>query len=72
MIKRSVKFILLWTSVSWWKYLLHEDDKPRSVSILTKIKCRMSRHSCGPVYYDLHPSSTEPDWTCKKCGDYLG
>ena len=72
MIRKLINLILLWSSLSWWKYLLHEDKNPDSVSLWVKFKCRISRHSCGPVYYDLCPNATEPDWTCKKCGDYLG
>jgi hypothetical protein len=32
--------------------------------------CRLRGHPAGVVFYD--PIGTEPDMTCKNCGDNLG
>ena len=51
-------------SISMWKYSL---SKPFSWNAFF---CRMRGHPCGVVYYNA--TGTEPDMTCKNCGDDLG
>lgn len=56
--------ITLWFTYNWWKYLL---QKPFSLRTLF---CRVRKHPYGVVWFN--PSGTEPDMSCKNCGDDLG
>lgn len=53
-----------WFDKGWWEYLL---EKPLT---LKKFLCRISEHKSGPWYYNS--TGSEPDMTCRNCGDNLG
>lgn len=57
-----------WFTLEWWRYLLSK--KSSDYSWWTVIKCRITAHKCGVVFYRSY--GFEPDMTCKVCGDDLG
>lgn len=58
-----------WFSIWFWKYLFEKADNPHYCSKWTRFWCRAGGHKEGPIYYNI--GGMEPDWRCKKCGDYL-
>lgn len=56
-----------WLTKDWWVYLL---GKTNGCGLLTAAICRAKGHPCGVVWDN--PSGSEPDMTCKNCGDDLG
>lgn len=59
---------MYWFSIEWWGYLL---EKPApETSGIKAFWCRMRGHPNGVWYYN--PNGSEPDMTCKDCGDDLG
>ena len=56
--------VMRWFTIGWWKYLL---EAPVS---WTAFWCRVHGHPGGPVWYN--GMGTEPDMTCRDCGDNLG
>lgn len=63
--KRPYKY---WFYISFWKYLLEKADDPRYCSKWHRFWCRAAGHPEGPWWYGW---SSEPDMTCKGCGDEL-
>lgn len=61
--------IIVWFSKSWWRYLL-EKGNVRYCSNWRRFWCRAAGHPDGVWWYNM--SGTEPDMTCKCCGDDLG
>ena len=57
-----------WFSKDWWAYLLA--DPACGTPMLGAIWCRLRNHPAGTWYYTQYGS--EPDTTCKECGDDLG
>jgi len=50
------------------KYLFSKlGDEP-----IRRLICRIRNHPCGVVWYTSNPEATEPDMTCKNCGEDLG
>lgn len=73
--KTNLPPLMVWTTKSWWKYLLEKPmyswhDSCKLITIIKVMWCRANGHLCGPVYYN--PSGLEPDDTCIDCGDHLG
>lgn len=56
-----------WFTKSWWEYLLAKKDEDESW--WTVINCRRRGHPYGVIWYSSY--GTEPDMTCKNCGDDL-
>ena len=51
---------------SWWwyKYLWESED-------LVNMWCRIKGHPRGVWFYNTDPTATEPDMTCKDCGEEI-
>jgi len=57
---------MYWLSLTWWKYIF---GKPRYSNILRTALCRARNHPCGVLWYNS--TGTEPNMTCRNCGDDL-
>jgi hypothetical protein len=62
-----------WVDPWWWQYLLDNHDYRHPNLIWpgwTKFRCRIKGHPGGVWFFNA--GGTEPDMTCKNCGDDLG
>lgn len=58
-----------WFHKTWWRYLL-APRKEYDCSWFTTVRCRLSGHPKGVVWYN--PGRLEPNMHCVTCGDNLG
>ena len=62
---------IVWFTLSWWQYLLEKDDRYTKKGYCSKwhrFWCRAAGHPEGPWW---HSWGTEPDMSCKGCGDEI-
>ena len=72
--------ILSWFTLSWWRYLFHEDkysgetswslSRYSEINKIQRAWCRARGHPAGPVWNNV--GGLEPDMSCQYCGDDCG